>query len=84
MISDRVTVRLPKALAAHLRQRCRKTGQTPSQLVRIALEKLMGGPKAKRSAYDLAMEAGIIGCAKGLPEDLSTNPRYFEGFGESE
>jgi hypothetical protein len=38
--------------------------------------------RVKRSAYDLAREAGLIGCAKGLPKDLATNKRYFEGFGK--
>lgn len=37
----------------------------------------------KRSAYELFKEAGLIGCAKGLPKDLSTNKRYFAGFGKS-
>ncbi len=36
---------------------------------------------APQNCYDLAMELGIIGIAKDLPSDLSTNPDYFEGFG---
>jgi hypothetical protein len=35
------------------------------------------------SACDLAVAAGLIGCARGLPRDLSTNKRYFAGFGKS-
>jgi virulence-associated protein VagC len=35
-----------------------------------------------KSCYNLAMELGIIGIAKDLPSDLSTNPDYFEGFGK--
>lgn len=34
-----------------------------------------------KSCYDLAEELGIIGIAKNLPADLSTNQAYFEGFG---
>ena len=83
MRSHRITVRVPKPLAVRLRQRSRMKGQTSSELVRIALEKFLGEPKAERTAYDLAKEAGIIGCADGLPADLSTNPKYFEGFGKS-
>lgn len=32
---------------------------------------------ATRSAYELMDAAGLIGCIKGLPKDLSTNKRYF-------
>lgn len=28
-------------------------------------------------------KAGLIGCIKDAPPDLSTNPNYMEGFGES-
>ena len=33
------------------------------------------------SCYDLAKRARLIGAVDGLPEDLSTNKDYFEGFG---
>jgi hypothetical protein len=47
--------------------------------------KLTGRPKkdAKRSTYDLMLAAGLVGCTKGAPKDLSTNKQYFAGFGES-
>jgi hypothetical protein len=35
-----------------------------------------------RTAYDAFSEAGLIGSFEGL-DDLSTNPKYMEGFGES-
>jgi len=35
----------------------------------------------RESAYDIAKRLGIIGSAKGLPADLSTNPEHMEGFG---
>jgi hypothetical protein len=38
--------------------------------------------RVKRPAYDLFLEAGLIGCAKGLPKDLATNKRYFQAFGK--
>jgi hypothetical protein len=38
--------------------------------------------RVKRSAYELMAEAGLIGCVKGAPKDLSTNKRYFKGFGK--
>ena len=34
------------------------------------------------SAYDGFLKAGVIGIIKDGPSDLSTNPKYMEGFGE--
>lgn len=34
--------------------------------------------------YQLLHQAGLIGCIKDAPSDLSTNPKYMEGFGKSE
>lgn len=39
---------------------------------------------AGRSFYDVMEEDGVIGIVKDAPEDLSTNPRHMEGFGESD
>jgi hypothetical protein len=82
MATNRITIRIPESLGARLRRHSRAKGTTPSELVRVALENYLGRTKGSRSAYDLAEEAGIIGCAPGLPKDLSINPRYFEGFGK--
>jgi hypothetical protein len=35
------------------------------------------------SFYDAALRLGLIGCVAGGPPDLSTNPKYMDGFGES-
>lgn len=35
------------------------------------------------SALEVAQRLGLVGCAPGLPPDLSTGPRYMEGFGET-
>ena len=77
MATDRITVRIPESLGNRLRHRSRARGQTLSELVRVALENYLDKKKGRRSAYELAEQAGIIGCAPGLPKDLSTNPRYF-------
>ena len=34
------------------------------------------------SFLDVADKAGLVGCLKGGPPDLSTNPKYMEGFGD--
>ena len=40
-----------------------------------------GGSEA--SFYDLASRLGLIGSIEGCPSDLSSNPRYVAGFGNS-
>jgi len=83
MASQRITVRVPAALGVRLKDRSRLIGETPSEIVRAALENYFNNGGGGRSAYDLAKAAGIIGCARAGPKDLSTNPRHFEGFGKS-
>jgi hypothetical protein len=40
-----------------------------------------GNGQRQRSFYDALNEAGMIGMVKDAPPDLSTNPKYMEGFG---
>jgi predicted DNA-binding protein len=84
MSSQRITVRVPGALGARLRNRSRVKGQTPSDLVRVALENYLGEESGSGSAYELAEAAGLIGSVRRAPKDLSTNRRHFEGFGNNE
>ena len=83
MSSHRITIRVPAMLGARLRQSSRGKGQTPSDLVRVALDHYLAEEGRGGSAYELAEAAGLIGCAGRAPKDLSTNPRHFEGFGRS-
>jgi len=50
-------------------------------MVREALAAYFASRRQDKSALILARQAGVIGCAKGLPPDLSTNKDHFEGFG---
>ena len=36
----------------------------------------------EESFYDAASRLGFIGSIKGTPPDLSTNPKYMDGFGK--
>ena len=53
---------------------------TKSRLVRDSLEKALSKPSrsAAPSCYDLARD--LAGSVKGLPEDLTENPKYMDGF----
>jgi metal-responsive CopG/Arc/MetJ family transcriptional regulator len=83
MPDHRISIRVPENLETKLRGRARLKGQSESQLVREALETYLGQEAPARPAYELAEEAGLIGCVRRAPKDLSTNPRHFEGFGKS-
>lgn len=81
MASDRITVRVPAHLGARIRSSSRLKGQTPSDLVRVAVENYLGESVTTSSAYELAEAAGLIGCVQHASKDLSTNRRHFKGFG---
>jgi Arc/MetJ-type ribon-helix-helix transcriptional regulator len=83
-----VTVKLPLALSARLDRAAKRRGQTRSEVVREALQSLLGGPNGNgnsskvrqpQSALDLAGD--LVGCIQG-PGDLSTNRSYLDGFGK--
>jgi predicted DNA-binding protein len=81
MATDRISVRLPRELTERLKRRSQAQGTSESVLVRKALEGYLDRAAERRSAYELAEEAGIIGAVRDAAKDLSTNPRHFEGFG---
>ncbi len=82
MATDRISVRIPKHLGQQLRQRSQMKGTPESEIVRLALETYLTTQSKGQSAYEAAVALGVIGCAEGLPRDLSTNPKYMKGFGE--
>lgn len=57
------------------------------QRVRVSVEDEVAlGPEAvieDESFFDAATRLGFIGCIKNTPSDLSTNPKYMEGFGKN-
>ena len=83
MASDRLTVRIGPGLRRRLRALSRRQRKKESELVRAALEAYCGQEKREETCYDIALRTGFIGSAKNAPPDLSTNPKYMEGFGES-
>ena len=78
----RITVRFPAELRRRLKSAAQRSGRRESDLVREAVERQLAADEKRPTAYDVAKKAGLIGCIRGGPRDLSTNPKYFEGFGE--
>ena len=78
-------------LGAELERRveelARVTGMPATEVVREALDEYASRrsngtePAASETLYDRAKRANLIGCLKGAPADLSTNPTHMEGFG---
>jgi hypothetical protein len=77
-----ISLKLPDDLLAHLNSEAKARGVTKSELVRESLEKALRNPASSGtvSCYDLVRD--LVGSLDGLPEDLATNPKYMEGFGE--
>lgn len=64
-----------------------KTRKSPQEVVEDALRQysmeVSAGDLTGTSLYDRLAHDGLIGCLEGNPSDLSMNPKYMEGFGES-
>ena len=78
---ERINVRVDGRLKRQLETEAREKGVSPSAVVRQALEEHMRQRTPRENCRQLAERLGILGSAKGLPTDLSTNPVHMEGFG---
>ncbi|HEV3165009.1 MAG TPA: hypothetical protein VGZ22_13345 [Isosphaeraceae bacterium] len=78
---ERINVRVHERLKRELEAEAREKGVRPSEIVREALEEHIRRRVPGPSCRDIAERIGLIGCAKGLPRDLSTNRDHFDGFG---
>ncbi len=78
---ERINVRVDERLKQRLEAEAREKGVRPSDIVRQALEEHVRRQTPRLNCRDLAERLGILGSAKGLPADLSTNPEHMEGFG---
>jgi metal-responsive CopG/Arc/MetJ family transcriptional regulator len=77
-----ISLKLTEDLLHKLERTARERGQSKSAVVRAALEQFLNGERAKgRPLSALELAGDLVGCVEG-PGDLSTNPKYMEGFGE--
>jgi predicted DNA-binding protein len=83
MSSQRITIRISESLVRRLQRHAEIKSLSESALIREALENYLEESPVSQSAYDLANDIGLIGCARGAPPDLSTNRKHFEGFGKA-
>lgn len=76
MSSQRITIRVSKSLVKRLKKHADAKHCAESVVVRKALENFLQTAPTSTSAHDLAEEAGMIGCVRGGPSDLSTNRKH--------
>ncbi|HJT77886.1 MAG TPA: ribbon-helix-helix protein, CopG family [Gemmataceae bacterium] len=81
MSDTRITIRLDEETERRLREEARAAGKNESEVVREALAAYFRRGRRPANALEIARRAGVIGCADGLPPDLSTNEEHLEGFG---
>ena len=74
-----ISLKVPENLAQQLEHEAKKSSRSRSEIVREALKEKFESKKQRRTMGDALRECG--GFFEG-PEDLSTNPKYMEGFGE--
>lgn len=79
---ERINVRVNAQLKKELEAEAKAQGVSPSDVVREALDKHLRERAPRESCLDVARRIGILGVYKDAPPDLSTNPKYMEGFGE--
>ena len=77
---ETLSLRIPKTLASKLSATARRRGQAKSALVREVLEEYFGRESSSAGAFYDSI-ADLVGCVEG-PPDLSTNPKYLEGYGK--
>ncbi|MFT4046165.1 MAG: CopG family transcriptional regulator [Solimonas sp.] len=78
-----ISLKVPRKLDSRLTRASKAQGVSKSEFVRRAVEKALdeaAAPAQKPTLLELAGD--LIGSVKFGPPDLSTNPKYMEGYGE--
>jgi len=69
------TVRLPLRVEQALATYCVETKRTKSEVIVELLEQRFMGTQTERTPYELAQEAGFIGCVEGKARTSGTKER---------
>jgi len=84
MPTDRLTIQRSTPIRDSLRGLSKSSGKSEPELARTAIVAFLQRVEAAPSCYEVALKAGLIGCFNSGLGDLSTNPKYMQGFGEAE
>lgn len=75
---ESMSIKLPRTLSAKVARLAKRRNVSRTEVVRDALEAYTA---AEGSSVGSAV-SDLKGCLKGLPRDLSTNPKHLKGYGE--
>lgn len=78
---DTLTVKMPAPLSRRIAAAAKQRRISKSEFLRQAAEQMLRGEAPKPAISVLDALGDLVGCFEG-PPDLSTNPKYMEGFGE--
>lgn len=73
-----MSIKLPRALSAKVARLAKQRNVSRTAIVREALQAYTLEPVGSAGAA----VSDLKGCLKGLPRDLSSNPRHLRGYGE--
>jgi hypothetical protein len=78
-----ITFKISPRTGAELKEAATSKRVSTSKYVRDLVESDLrrGKKKPFKSALKAMLDLGIVGCFEG-PSDLSTNPKYMEGYGQ--
>ena len=78
-----LTIKISDELQSQIDEASRRAHLTKSELVRRALAAYMARNGADgRGASALEQAGDLVGCFKGRPKDLASNPTHTERFGK--
>jgi hypothetical protein len=79
-----LTIKLPAALEQELAIASRRERLTKSELVRRAVAAYVARPPEPAGFVSALEQAGdLVGCFKGGPKDLASNPKHMAKFGKT-
>lgn len=73
-----MSIKLPQSLSDSVARLAKRKNVSRAQIVRDALEAYT----LKEQSPARASVSELKGCLTGLPRDLSSNPRWLNGYGE--
>ena len=77
-----LSLNLPEQLDAQLAEAAEKRGTSKVELIYEAVKEYLSLRQPPPPDSFAALAAKFIGCVDDGPPDLSTNPKYMEGFGK--
>jgi len=81
-VVNTLTIKISAALEKELLQASEQSHLSKSELVRRAIAAFVAQRKTTAPFVSALDQAGeLVGCFGGGPADLSSNPKYLEGFG---